>query len=187
MKITSGILRNRLFNAPNIEVRPTKSQVREAIFSSLGGHCNGLSVLDLFAGSGGLGLEAWSRGAAEVTFVEQHALVWNNLKANVEALQNDQLGAVHCLKADGLRYPSRAGAKQYDLIFIDPPYDLPDAMEITLGGIREHGILAAGGQVVYERRANDRYELPPGWQEIRNKEYGYTRVLYLMLSTGEDE
>jgi len=71
MRITSGILRNRRFNVPKQDVRPTQERVREAIFSSLGGTCEGMKVLDLFAGAGGLGLEAWSRGAESVTFVEK--------------------------------------------------------------------------------------------------------------------
>jgi 16S rRNA (guanine966-N2)-methyltransferase len=180
MRITSGILRNRQFNVPKQEVRPTKEAVREAIFSSLGGTCEGLKVLDLFAGSGALGMEAWSRGADAVTFVEQHPAVWKNLQANVQALESDQVGRATCIKGDAIRYLDRAG-EAFDLILADPPYDLPDAMMLTLEGIRQHSVLTDGGVLVYELRSSDAIHVPESWDIIRDKKYGYARVLMLKL------
>lgn len=181
MKITSGVLRGRVYSVPKLEVRPTKGQVREAIFSSLGGTCEGLRVLDLFAGAGGLGLEAWSRGAASVTFVEQHPAVWKNLKANVDAFRSNLLGEANCLKGDALKYAEKTRGEQYDLIFADPPYDLDGAFEAVLSGIRTGSALTEDGRLVYELRAKDVFELPEGWDVLREKVYGYTRVLILTL------
>lgn len=163
---------------PKQEVRPTKEAVREAIFSSLGGTCEGRDVLDLFAGAGSLGLEAWSRGAESVTFVEQHPAVFKNLENNIQMLDCDELGPVKCFKGDAVRWLSRAG-RQFDLILADPPYDLPDAMHLTLGGIAEHSVLTAGGTLVYELRSSDRTEVPEGWSVLRDKKYGAARVLIL--------
>ncbi len=178
MRITSGVLRNRQFNVPKQEVRPTKERVREAIFSSLGGTCEGLKVLDLFAGAGSLGLEAWSRGAESVTFVEQNPTVWKNLQKNTEILAHNELGAAKCIKADALQYLKRIG-EAFDLVFADPPYDLPNAMAHTLAGIVEHSVLTDDGLLVYELRSSDAFEVPNDWKPMRNKVYGDTRVLML--------
>lgn len=184
MKITSGFLRNRCFNVPDKEVRPTMAAVREAIFSSLGGRCEGQKVLDLFAGSGALGMEAWSRGADSVTFVEQHSLVYRNLQANIESLQSDQLGETKCFKSDAIRWLSRASGK-FDLILADPPYDLPDAMEHTLAGILEHSVLTVDGILVYEMRSKGDPVISDDWDVLRDKRYGKTRVLILKQKNKE--
>jgi len=185
MRITSGLLRNRRFKVPKEEVRPTKEAVREAIFSSLGGSCEGLKVLDLFAGSGALGMEAWSRGADSVILVEQHAAIWKNLQSNIEALRTDQLGAIKCIKSDALAYLARAG-QGFDLILADPPYDLPNALEKTLAGIAAHSVLTDDGTLVYELRTKrTSVEVPKEWTLLRDKKYGQSRVLILKLNKEE--
>jgi 16S rRNA (guanine966-N2)-methyltransferase len=185
MRITSGILRNRRLNVPDSEVRPTMDAVREAIFSSLGNNCTGLKVLDLFAGSGALGMEAWSRGADAVTFVEQSSNVWNNLQQNIQILECDELGKTSVIKSDAIRWLNRAG-ESFDLILADPPYDLPDAMEQTLAGIAAHSVLKPDGILVYEMRSKGDPAVSKDWKIIRDKKYGKTRVLILELND-EDE
>lgn len=154
--------------------------VREAIFSSLGGSCKGLKVLDLFAGSGALGVEAWSRGAESVTFIEQHPIVYRNLQQNINELNTGGLGKVHCIKSDAIRWLER-GKEQFDLILADPPYDLPDAMANTLTGIARHSLLTEEGLLVYEMRSKGAPEISDEWDTIRDKRYGKTRVLILKL------
>jgi 16S rRNA (guanine966-N2)-methyltransferase len=185
MRITSGILRNRRFEVPGQAVRPTMESVREAVFSSLGGTCEGLKVLDLFAGSGALGLEAWSRGAEAVTFVEQHPAVWKILRKNVDALAGAPPGRTECVKADALKWLERAG-ERFDLVLADPPYDLPDAMRLTLQGIAGHSVLTGKGVVVYELRSSGTVDIPDGWKVLRDKTYGKTRVLMLQLKPGDE-
>ena len=169
---------------PKQEVRPTKGQVREAIFSSLGGSCKGMKVLDLFAGAGGLGLEAWSRGAESITFVEQNAGVWSNLQENIQNLSHDELGAARCIKADAIRFLGQV-KDRFDLILADPPYDLPAAMAQTLAGILEHSVLTEDGLLVYELRSSDAFEVSSDWKLLRDKVYGDTRVLMLKLNNEE--
>ena len=185
MRITSGILRNRRVNVPKQEVRPTMESVREAVFSSMGGTCEGRSVLDLFAGTGALGLEAWSRGASAVTFVEKHPVVWRNLQQNIDMLAGEGLGKTDCIKADAIRWLERGGGP-FDLILADPPYDLSDAMRLTLEAIARHSVLTEGGTLVYELRSSGVVQLPDGWKIIRDKTYGKTRVMTLQLNP-EDE
>ncbi len=178
MRITSGVLKNRRFNVPKEEVRPTMESVREAVFSALGGSCEGLKVLDLFAGSGALGLEAWSRGAESVTFVEKNSSVWKNLRENIQRLEAPGLGGTRCIKADAVRWLERSG-ERFDLVLADPPYDLPNALQETLGGIAGHSVLTDGGRVVYELRSKGGFEIPEEWEILRDKTYGKTRVLML--------
>jgi 16S rRNA (guanine966-N2)-methyltransferase len=181
MRLTSGLLRNRKFDVPKQEVRPTKERVREALFSSLGGSCEGLRVLDLFAGAGSLGMEAWSRGAESVFFVEQHPAVFQNLQRNIQSMDSDEVGRAKCIKADAIRYLSRANGP-FDLILADPPYDLPDALEQTLDGIAQHSVLTDDGILVYELRSSDTVAISSAWKTIREKVYGQTRVLMLKLN-----
>ena len=184
MRITSGTLRNRRFNVPDKDVRPTMESVREAMFSSLG-TVEGLKVLDLFAGAGSLGLEAWSRGAASVTFVEQSPNVVRNLQKTVEQLAGAELGPTKVYRSDAIKWLDRS-TERFDLILADPPYDLPDAMANTLAGIAERSVLTEGGTLVYEMRAKGDPVVTDNWEVIRDKRYGKTRVLVLKLKN-EDE
>lgn len=177
MRINSGILGRRTFNVPKDGLRPTMEQAREAVFSSLAARVPGARVLDLFAGSGSLGLEAWSRGAASVTAVEKVSKHWKILNENFQTLETDGLGSYQVIREDVYNYLKRAaGSFQFDLIFADPPYeeaDLPKLLE-ALGGV-----LAEGGILVFEMRARGAYSLPADWALIKEKRYGGTRMLFL--------
>ena len=151
-------------------------KAREAIFSSLAARVPGARVLDLFAGSGSLGLEAWSRGAASVTAVEKVSKHWKILQENFQGLDGDpDLGRWEVLQADVYEYLKRA-AGPFDLIFADPPYEEAD-LEKLLGAIG--GVLAPGGILVFEMRARGAYSVPADWNLIKEKDYGQTRVLFL--------
>lgn len=139
-------------------------------------------VLDLFAGSGALGLEAWSRGAASVTFVENHRRGMQNLRSNVEALVPvehhddfryqvaDVLAALRRLSSGGT-----AGGG-FDLIFADPPY-YENWLERTLPVIDETKILAEGGWLLFEQHRREVVPEVVGWTLEKDKLYGTTRVL----------
>ena len=175
MRINSGILRGRRFVVPKIGVRPTTERAREAIFSSIVARVPGARVLDLFAGAGGLGLEAWSRGAASVTAVENVSQHWKNLQNNFQTLVNDELGSFQVVRADAYDFFKRGGGP-YDLIFADPPYDevdLPRLLE-AIGAA-----LAPEGMLVFEMRSRDPYSLPLGWTSFKEKKYGSTKVIFL--------
>jgi 16S rRNA (guanine966-N2)-methyltransferase len=178
MRINSGILGRRIFNVPKEGLRPTMEQAREAVFSSLAARVPDARVLDLFAGSGSLGLEAWSRGAASVTAVEKVSKHWKILQENFQSLEGDpDLGVWDAVQADAYDYLKRAnGSFQFDLVFADPPYeeaDLPKLLEALGGG------LAEGGLLVFEMRARGAYSLPADWVLIKEKKYGGTRMLFL--------
>jgi 16S rRNA (guanine966-N2)-methyltransferase len=176
MRINSGILGRRTFKVPKEGLRPTMEQAREGVFSSLAARIPGARVLDLFAGSGGLGLEAWSRGAASVTAVEKVSKHWKILQENFQALDGDpDLGSWQAIHADVYEFLKR-GADPFDLIFADPPYeeaDLPRLLEVL------RDVLAPGGILVFEMRSREPYSMPPDWNLIKEKRYGGTRMLFL--------
>src|SRR5215213_6124095 len=121
MRVIAGRWGGRRLQAPPGEAtRPTSDRVREALFSVLGERVTGARVLDLFAGSGALGIEALSRGAAEATFVDAAPAALKALRANLEALGAD----AEIRRQDALRFlaGASAAARQYDLVLLDPPY-----------------------------------------------------------------
>jgi 16S rRNA (guanine966-N2)-methyltransferase len=142
IRITGGELRGRRLYVPKTGVRPTTGRVREAIFSMLGG-LDADRVLDLFCGTGALGIEALSRGAADVTFVDTKPAV---ARRNVEALGLE--ARAETVRADALPFMRRVEA-QFDLVLCDPPYRLADRLAAELDPhIRR--ALAAGGRVMVE-------------------------------------
>ncbi len=175
MRITSGILKGRTFKVPKDGVRPTTERTREAIFSALQAVVPGARVLDLFAGAGSLGLEAWSRGAASVTAVEKVSRHWKILSENFQGLENPDLGSYEVVRADVYDYLKRA-VGPYDLIFADPPYD-----EVDLGRVLGivGGALAPEGLLVFEMQKRDSYTLPPEWILLKEKKYSSTKVIFL--------
>jgi 16S rRNA (guanine966-N2)-methyltransferase len=119
--IIAGEFKNRRLKTPvGDKVRPTASRVREAWFSILQRSISGARVLDLFAGSGALGLEALSRGAQTVDFVEIHRHAITALRANLTSLKVEGRGAIH--RVDALAFAERLHPGQYDVAFADPPY-----------------------------------------------------------------
>jgi 16S rRNA (guanine966-N2)-methyltransferase len=167
--VVAGTARGRPLRAPEGRgTRPTSDRVREAMFNilaSLGG-VEGDVVVDLFAGSGALGIEALSRGAASVTFVDSDPSALRAVRANLDSL--GWSGApVSLVRADATRWSLPAGA---DVVLVDPPY----AFE-GWDGLLE-GFLAAGlvGTAVLE--SGNEIPLPPGWNAVRTRRYGSTVV-----------
>jgi 16S rRNA (guanine966-N2)-methyltransferase len=120
VRIIGGAWRRRVLKFPDSEgLRPTPDRVRETLFNWLGQELDGWHCLDLFAGSGALGFEAASRGAAQVVMVEQSAKVLAALHENAEILQNPR--EVEIIRRDALQYLASSKTK-FDLIFLDPPY-----------------------------------------------------------------
>lgn len=181
MRITGGILRGRRFEAPGGSVRPTQDRVREALFSSLAARVSGARVLDLFAGSGGLGLEAWSRGASHVCWVEKDRRVASVLRRNVASLCRGPGGGAECVGSDAFVFlRKQQGKAPFDLIVADPPYEpgaRERALEKTLRALEGSPMLAAGGMLAFEQSAREQAAARPGWELTKDRVYGDTRVL----------
>jgi len=143
IRITGGELRGRRLHVPKTGVRPTTGKVREAIFSMLGG-IEGARVLDLFCGTGVLGIEALSRGAAEATLVDTRPAA---ARRNLESLGLDDQAEV--VRADAVSFLRRAQAGSFDLVLCDPPYRLADRLAAELDPLIRD-VLAAEGRVMVE-------------------------------------
>ena len=156
-------------------MRPTADRVREAVFGILGDGVEGAAVLDLFAGTGAMALEALSRGAAGAVLVESSPAALGALRANVAALEAE--GAV-CLPLDYREAVRRLSAKgrTFDLVFLDPPYG-KGLVGRSAELLSRAGILAPGAVVVAERASRDPAEtLPAEWRERADRRYGDTRI-----------
>jgi 16S rRNA (guanine966-N2)-methyltransferase len=170
----------RLRTPPGDATRPTSDRVREALFSSVQsevGSLVGLGFLDLFAGTGAVGLEARSRGASAVTLVERDRRTAALARKNAAALGMDDVE----VKADQVaRLLSRGPSRQYDVVFADPPYPMPaDEVEQCLALLVAHGWLGPGALVVVERAARGPdLTWPPGLEGVRRRAYGETVLWY---------
>jgi 16S rRNA (guanine966-N2)-methyltransferase len=153
MRVIAGEWRGRPLKAPpGAATRPTSDRVREALFSILAGTVPGARVLDLFAGSGALGIEALSRGASEATFVDDAAPAIRAIEANLKAVRS----AAEVRRTDALRFLGAASDRgaQYDLVFLDPPYRQAERLAPALSEALP-AVLAPGAVAVAEsdRRA----------------------------------
>jgi pantetheine-phosphate adenylyltransferase len=175
LRVTGGELAGRRLRAPATRgVRPTADRVREALFARLGSW-DGARVLDLYAGSGSLGIEALSRGAARVVFVERSAAVIATLRANLAALGLEPRARV--VRGDAkatLRRLAREG-ERFDLVLVDPPYASGEAPRV-LASLAGAGILARGATLVLESSRRDELATPVGLVVLDKRRYGDTKI-----------
>ncbi|MEI7819453.1 MAG: 16S rRNA (guanine(966)-N(2))-methyltransferase RsmD [Verrucomicrobiota bacterium] len=181
MRVVGGIAGGIPLYVPKTDLRPTMDMVKNAIFNSLAECVPGARVLDLFAGTGGLGIEALSRGAASCVFVESDRRANESIRRN---LDKTKLPGGQIVAADVMSWIGRsAPAAAFDLILIDPPYskkagDRDFGIEIlSAPGLRR--ALAPGGIVVLEHMPERPVPIGPEWECTRNRRYGATVVAFL--------
>jgi 16S rRNA (guanine(966)-N(2))-methyltransferase RsmD len=168
VRVISGSLRGRKLLPPQgFDVRPTTDKVKESAFNIIQFRVPGARVLDLFAGSGQLGIEAVSRGAELVTFVEKDDASLKVLLKNTGILPD---GSFETVKSDALYFLKNLSAsRQYDIIFADPPYDT-DLLDRALAAIEKADALAPGGIIICESR---RKKALPGLDGFSVREFFY--------------
>jgi len=178
MRISGGVWCGRKLKAPaGDKVRPTQERVREAIFSMLMNVTPDAAFLDLYAGSGSVGLEALSRGAGRVTWVEKEARHVALLKENLALLASDVPCGVTCM--DVMRWVKGAGrGGGFDVAFADPPYELAREQGFAdlMAALAENSVVTERGFFVAEMAAACRAAEVPGWTLLRDRTYGHTRV-----------
>ncbi|ORV18310.1 16S rRNA (guanine(966)-N(2))-methyltransferase RsmD [Mycobacterium celatum] len=176
-RIIAGVAGGRRIAVPQRGTRPTTDRVREALFNVLSARLDlsGISVLDLYAGSGALGLEALSRGAASVLFVESDRRAAAVIERNISTLglagATLRRGSVSAVLAGGAAAP-------VDLVLADPPYDVDVAeIQAVMGALTAHGWTTRGTVAVFERAlASAPLAWPDGWVMLPQRRYGDTRL-----------
>lgn len=180
-RIIGGSAGGRRITTPRgVATRPTSDRVREALFSAIeswSGSLHGLRFLDLYAGSGAIGLEAWSRGAGVVTLVEQDRKTAALIAENARSIGFARANVVAAAVAGTLRRPPSA---PYDIAFLDPPYTLgEEALAADLLALTAEGWLVPGALVVVERSGRSpEPQWPDGITADREKRYGETVLWY---------
>lgn len=189
MRVIAGTAGGIQLVVPGSGVRPTMDRVKGAIFSSLGEAIVGARVLDLFAGSGALGIEALSRGASSVVFVEENG---QGVAAIEKNLAKTKLkGTIR--QADAFAFLRRSsGAEKFQIIFADPPYEKTKLGEgytaLLLASEALPQLLDVGGTFVLEKRPGELLPKMKLWRTIRQKTYGATEVLFLhLLESNQDD
>ncbi len=174
VRVISGLHRgNRLAVLPGNEIRPTTDQTKEWIFNVLG-DVEEFNVLDLFAGTGSLGIEALSRGAERATFVEQSGEALNLIRKNVEKLGEGDRAILR--RRDSLKFLAESETERWDLIFADPPYSYDKTAELTSAALRA---IDNGGSFVLEAPSDLDKELLV--EPDREKKFGGS-MIYLFRS-----
>ena len=181
LRIVAGNWRSRLLDIADVEgLRPTSERIRETLFNWLAPRIHGARCLDAYAGTGALGLEALSRGAGSVVFVEKSPVAAKQLRRNIDVL--DARGAT-VLHQDTLRYLRDTAAGPFDLVFLDPPF-ADELVEETCRLLAQQHLLADNALVYIELAKNGvGAQLPSGWQVQKNKTAGNVR--YMLVSTGD--
>lgn len=180
MRIITGRARGlKLATPKSLEVRPTADRVKETVFNIIGTKILGADVLDMFAGTGNLGLESWSRGAKKVVFIDKSAASLQLVTGNIRRCRADSDCAV--LKGDALAVVRRlamAGTR-FDLAFCDPPYNKGLA-QLSVRALAETAFLKKGGYLIVERSTHDELtDLPACCSLERSSFFGETVVDFL--------
>jgi len=190
MRITGGEFGGRILKVPKSDaIRPTQDRVREALFNIIQFEVPGADFLDLFAGSGAVGIEALSRGAKSATFVEQDRrhmpVLLENLRlvshsgssqlANLSTFQPFNFSTV---LADVYRWIASYSGPGFSIAFADPPYALGEerGYASVLATLADRGVVRPGGLFVAEMTAVQKAEETPGWELVRDRTYGKTRL-----------
>lgn len=186
MRVISGIAKGiNLMTPDGMQTRPTADRVKEAMFSIIQFDLPGAKVLDLFGGTGQLGIEALSRGATSAVFVDESQSACNLIRENLVRTKFSQSGKV--VRSDYLAY-LKSCKEKFDIIFLDPPY-IEIFLENALNFITEIDILQSDGIIVAERPLGK--EIPwdfPGYNRSRDYKYGKTLItIYRKESTAEHE
>jgi 16S rRNA (guanine966-N2)-methyltransferase len=176
MRITGGQFGGRQIEVPRQGVRPTQDRVRQALFNMFGESVAGCRFLDLFAGSGAVGLEALSRGAAFVAWVEMERPVLTCLRRNVETLGGDGR-SIYSMDV-GRFLKKGLELEPFHIIFADPPYRR-QGRESLLRDIAESSLLAPGGWFVLEESASGAAGGGPGWELRDQRRYGDSVLAFL--------
>jgi 16S rRNA (guanine966-N2)-methyltransferase len=184
MRIIAGLAKGRTLSAVGGATRPTSDRAREGLFSSLlseFGDFVGLNFLDLFAGSGAIGLEALSRGASLVHAVEKEESAMRTINKNAEIVQASKTtGEFHLYSMSAQKFVESSAPASYHIIYIDPPYDFPDGeLNVLLEKLIAGDFVRPDALIVVERASKSvALKWPQGYEGLRERNYGQAHIYY---------
>lgn len=185
MRIIAGEMRSRRLKAPEgMDTRPTADRVKEALFSILQGRLNGARVLDLYAGSGALALEALSRGAKSAVLADCAGKACQIIQENIEALHCQDRAVLLRMKDTAALSALQKAGDRFDLIFLDPPYRMDTAP--VCRDILEKGLLAPDGMIVVEHGKATPPQIAPPLMLCDHRDYGAAGLGFYKIA-GEDD
>lgn len=179
LRIAGGRFRGLSLKVPKSgDIRPTQESVREALFSMLAGSVPGCRFLDLFSGSGAVGIESVSRGAAHATLVESNPRHIAAIKENLDSVLGEDSAKAVPVRADAYKWLETFVGEPFDIAFADPPYALGESTGYgrVLSILASRNVVATGGYFVAEMTARQMPELPGEWELYRDRKYGKTRL-----------
>jgi 16S rRNA (guanine966-N2)-methyltransferase len=177
MRITGGEFRGRTVKTPTSgALRPTQDRVRESLFNILSPEIKGAIFLDLFSGSGAVGIEAFSRGAEQVTFVDVDSRHVSSARANLSSISPTAKASF--VRADVYAWIASYSGAGFTIVFADPPYALGEERGYAhfMATLAERGVVRQGGLFIAEMTAAQHAEETPGWDLLRDRKYGCTRI-----------
>ena len=177
MRIISGKYKGRVLKGYTLKgTRPTMDRVKESLFATINEYINNSVCLDLFAGSGNLGIEALSMGAREVVFVDKEYMASKTIKSNIDMLDSNINATI--LTMDYLKALEKLYPKKFDLIFLDPPYKT-DYINKSLKKIEELNLCKETSLLILESDELEKIEYSNYYEEVKTKKYGdkYIRIL----------
>lgn len=179
MRVVAGEFRSRpLKSLEGNNTRPTTDKVKESLFNMIGPYFQGGKALDLFAGSGGLGIEALSRGVDEVCFVDKAPAALKIIKQNIQQLKLEERTTV--IRSDAKQALMQLAQQQehFDYVFLDPPYALLIIPEL-LQMMRDEALLNSGAMIVCEVDKKTEIDIMDGFECIKERTYGITKIVIL--------
>lgn len=184
MRIIAGVAKGRTLGSVAESTRPTSDRAREALFSSLTsefGDFLGLHILDLFAGSGAIGLEALSRGASIVHAIESGFEAQKTIHNNYEIVRKSQpTGDFHLYSMSVQRFINESAKEKYHFVYIDPPFDFSDSeVEDVVSKLHTEGFLKRDAMVAVERTTKgSKFSWPDGFTPLRQRKYGAATIYF---------
>lgn len=183
MRIITGKVRGLQLTVPkNMDVRPTADRVKESLFNIIGSKIIEAKILDLFAGTGNLGLESWSRGAASVVFIDESKESLRLVNSNINKCRAQADCTVYKGNAVNVAARLADNGERFDIAFCDPPYN-KGWVEQIIAMLPQHPFLKDGGYLIVERSAhNELPQLPDCLENVREQKYGETFIDFLYYS-----
>jgi len=178
MRIIAGKLKGRILKYPKDRLRPTTDKIRGAIFNMIEANfpelLNQASVCDIFSGAGAIGIETLSRGAENVTFIENDKITLKYLRENLTGLENN----IIIIPFDAHKVMDKIKSERFDMIFLDPPYNM-GLIELLIEKIARHNILNKDGIIVIEHHKKEQFTIPENMVIFKRKDYNDTVITIL--------